>query len=858
MYQQIMFEMKKIAILLITLISALGVKAQMSNDLFISGYVTMAGSGNAVSDYPVFVSGINGASEMVYTNDNGWYNVNITNGSVTGPNQLYIVYTEDSCSLAYLSDTISNNQGMIDEAVVNFEICGNEGPMCQAMFVAATNEMTIHAENNSTGEALNFNWTVNGIYVSDSENLTFVAPDAGVYTVCLHVFNDICDNSYCQTITIAGNNTNNCDPGFTWTSPANNNAGGYLFTPEADQISPATYVWLLDGTPFSDDYQPGAMALTVGEHSVCHIVTTANCVDSLCQVVVASEDTLQGCQAYYTWSISPNNPFRVLAFDDSYVESPNVSYLWTVNNDILGDGEVLEFTFANAGYYNICLTISTENCSDTYCASVYVPGDGNTNECNAEFEWDVMTAPVNGISQVNFFAVGDNPGIGQTEHYWYVGNEFPQSGVVAEFNLEVPGVYSVCHIVQNSAASCFDSLCVEIVLTADTSNNECNAYFSANVSQVNPLRMLFSNMSTPGASNIASFYWELGDGAVSDAINPEHTYPEAGYYTVCLTITTDNCSNTYCDMIYVPGESNTSYYIAGQVFAGNNIADIGSAKLFSYDPISMAVELIETVALDSGYYYFDGLEEGTYLVKAGLNENSAYYGNYVPTYFGSQYYWYNAEPISVPSSGAGYVISLMWAGNNGGPGWVNGDIDDGPYRLSGAAGASAASLVMDADVIVTDLTGNPQRFTVSDVNGEFLISDLDYGTYRLMADVAGMICIPVEFTISPSTPNVSISLVMGDEITGIAETPSISIGAIFPNPASDQVNMSITMKQTEKLNITITTTAGQLIRTEARTISAGSQTLGVPVSGIANGFYFLSISDANNKTLGNYKISVIH
>ncbi|MEZ5174397.1 MAG: PKD domain-containing protein [Bacteroidia bacterium] len=850
--------MKKIAILLITLISALGVKAQMSNDLFISGYVTMAGSGNAVSDYPVYVSGINGASEMVYTNDNGWYNVTITNGSVTGPNQLYIIYTEDSCSLAYLSDTISNNQGMIDEAVVNFEICGNEGPMCQAMFVAATNEMTIHAENNSTGEALNFIWSVNGVNVSDSENLTFLAPEAGVYVVCLHVFNDLCDNTYCQSITVVGNNVNACNPEFFWNPNGNNNAGDYTFIPAADQISPANYVWLLDGTPFSDNYQPGAIALTAGEHSVCHIVSTANCVDSLCQTIVVSEDTLQGCQAYYTWSISPADPFRVLAFDDSYVESPNVTYLWTINNDILGDGAVLEHTFANAGYYNICLTISTENCSDTYCTSVYVPGEGNTNECNAAFEWDVMTAPVNGISQVNFFAIGDNPGIGQTEHYWYVGNEFPQSGAIAEFNLEVPGVYSVCHIVQNNAASCFDSLCVEIVLTADTVGNDCNAYFSASVSQAYPLRMLFSNMSTPGASNSASFYWELGDGVVSDAINPEHTYPEAGYYTVCLTITTDNCSSTYCDMIYVPGENNTSYYIAGQVFAGNNIADIGSAKLFSYDPVSMAVELIQTVSLDSGYYYFDGLEAGTYLVKAGLNENSAYFGNYVPTYFGSQYYWFNAEPIVVPSSGTGYIISLMWAGNNGGPGWVNGDIDDGPYRLSGAAGASSALLVSDADVIVTDLTGNPQRFTVSDNNGEFMISNLAYGTYRLMADVAGMICVPVEFTISPATPNVSISLVMGDEITGIAETPAVSIGALYPNPASNQVNMNITLKQSEKLNITITTTAGQLIRTEARTISAGSQTLGVPVSGIANGFYFLSISDANNKTLGNYKISVIH
>jgi PKD repeat protein len=369
--------------------------------------------------------------------------------------------------------------------------------------------------------------------------------------------------------------------------------------------------------------------------------------------------------------------------------------------------------------------------------------------------------------------------------------------------------------------------------------------------------MIFMNTSNSN-NEPAEYVWDFGDGSTATSNNAEHTYEVAGHYIVCLTIFTANCSNTICEMVVVPGEAGTTLSLGGQVFAGNYNADLGSARLFLLDPVSMAVELIQTATLDSGSYLFTGLESGTYLIKAGLNENSEYYGNYVPTYFGSQYYWFDAQPVYLTENGFDYHISLIWAGNNGGPGWVNGDIDDGPYRIGGAAGASSAALVSNADVIVSDLSGNPQRFTISDVNGEFMIADLAFGTYRLMADVAGMVCIPVEFTISENTPNVSISLVMGDEITGLAETQETSLPVVYPNPAVEQFNIHLNLKQKETLNITITTTAGQLIRTESRTLSAGTQTLGVPVSDIANGIYFIRLLDANNKTIGVHKISVMH
>ncbi len=845
--------MKKLILLMFVVLSAGLAKSQM-NDLNITGYVTLASTGAAVEGYPVNITGPNNSEQTVYTNANGWYNAVIINGSVIGPNQLYLVYTEDSCSLAYLVDTISNQQGTVDEAVVNFEICGENTPLCQSLFSTYVMGSTIFAENFSTGESLEFLWSINGTSFSSSEDLIFDGNEPGTYTICLSVSSGECENSSCAVVTIegSGNDSTVCNANFVFNNAGGPNTNDYQLIPEAGFQSNTEYTWLLDGNVFSYSHIPQELGITPGEHSICHIVFTQSCIDTVCQTIVVPQDSLQGCQAYFEWTVAPNNPNAVILTDVSYVESENVSYQYYYNNTLLGSSAISDYNFGSQGSYVVCLTIETENCSDTYCTTVVVPGNGNPNDCNADFDWFVSTNPASGVSFVNLIA-SESEG----EHYWYVDNEILQTGANnAEFSVSDPGVFYVCHIIQNNATNCFDSLCVEIVVFGDTLN-DCSPDFLPTVSMNNPLRMIFANTSN-SLNAPAEYAWDFGDGNTATSYNAEHTYAAAGYYTVCLTIFTANCSNTICQTLYVPGEAITTLSLGGQVFAGNYNADLGSARLFSLDPVSMAVELIQTTPIDSGYYVFTGLEAGTYLVKAGLNDNSDFYGDYVPTYFGSQYYWFDAQPINLTENGYDYHISLIWSGNNGGPGWVNGDIDDGPYRLSGAQGASSALLVSDADVIVSDLSGNPQRFTLSDSNGEFMIADLAFGTYRLMADVAGMVCIPVEFTISENTPNVSISLVMGDEITGLVETPEVSVGSVYPVPAAEQVNVNLNLKHKETLNISITTTAGQLIRTESRTLGAGTQTLGVPVSDMANGLYFIRLLDANNKIIGTHKISVMH
>jgi PKD repeat protein len=47
-----------------------------------------------------------------------------------------------------------------------------------------------------------------------------------------------------------------------------------------------------------------------------------------------------------------------------------------------------------------------------------------------------------------------------------------------------------------------------------------------------------------------SYSWDFGDGSTSIEENPVHLYDSVGLYTICLTISNDSCSDTYCEKVF--------------------------------------------------------------------------------------------------------------------------------------------------------------------------------------------------------------------------------------------------------------------------------------------------------------------
>jgi hypothetical protein len=231
----------------------------------------------------------------------------------------------------------------------------------------------------------------------------------------------------------------------------------------------------------------------------------------------------------------------------------------------------------------------------------------------------------------------------------------------------------------------------------------------------------------------------------------------------------------------------------------------------------------------------------------------------VPTYFGSQYYWFDAEPIYLTQSGGEYNISLIYGSNPGGNGTVAGNIDDGPFRLMDpeSAGVESSNPVAGAKVIVTNLSGNPQRWVDSDDSGNFNINDLDYGTYRLLADEPGMTCVPIEFTISPDFPSVFIEIVMGEELTGIESNSQVlSVGDVYPNPSQNNTFLKLNSSTTEEITIQVIGLDGKMVFQSTQRI-AGNSVIEIPSSTFAPGMYFLRLNANDNGVAVNRKLQIV-
>lgn len=132
-------------------------------------------------------------------------------------------------------------------------------------------------------------------------------------------------------------------------------------------------------------------------------------VNSNCNEVV------EDCDANFEPIFNEDN--MLVDFENTSVFSGNAQWTWSYDNGTYSydtDGSVL---FSSGGIYEVCLTITTENCSDTYCEYIIANGQGECTEniveitidadysgeivsdlLSATFYWNGLLASCNGFS----------------------------------------------------------------------------------------------------------------------------------------------------------------------------------------------------------------------------------------------------------------------------------------------------------------------------------------------------------------------------------------------------------------------------------------------------------------------------
>ena len=175
-----------------------------------------------------------------------------------------------------------------------------------------------------------------------------------------------------------------------------------------------------------------------------------------------------------------------------------------------------------------------------------LPDGGGTTDPTADFSG----APTGGPAPLLVNFTDASTGTGLHTWAWDFGDGGSSSVPSPSHTYASPGTYTVALTVTGTAGSDIESKAGYIVVDQDPL-----ADFTATpTSGDEDLFVVFTSLST--GTGLSTFAWSFGDGGSSSLANPAYTYVDPGTYTVSLTVTGTNGSDT---------ETKTNYIVVNDV-----------------------------------------------------------------------------------------------------------------------------------------------------------------------------------------------------------------------------------------------------------------------------------------------------
>ncbi len=343
---------------------------------------------------------------------------------------------------------------------------------------------------------------------------------------------------------------------------------GVSFTSTSTGTSIFTnYYWSFgDGsTGFSSaEYHQYAIS---GWYQVCLVISdSANgCTSSICDSVYAGGNAVN-CYAMFSSQING----LTVAFTNQSA-GVNLNYFWDFGDGSTSNSQNNTHTYAIAGQYLVCLTISNGNCSDTVCNYVSITTGGNCQASFLAFDSAGTYYFVNTSTGTNFFTTG---------YFWDFGDGTYsyQSDPTHIFNSIGP--FYVCLTIADSLNNCYSTFCDSV---GSGNGAICQAAFNAIPDSAGNG---FSFYSTSTGTNQWTVYtWSVSDGTSATGLSFHHNFTTQGWYQVCLYITVYDqlqnvtCTSYECDSVYVgPGggsSCNAKWGYQGNLFSAY-FADLSS------------------------------------------------------------------------------------------------------------------------------------------------------------------------------------------------------------------------------------------------------------------------------------------
>ncbi|MGL4599155.1 MAG: PKD domain-containing protein, partial [Bacteroidia bacterium] len=450
-----------------------------------------------------------------------------------------------------------------------------------------------------------------------SDNPTHTFTSSGTYNVCSYITNSCGTDTVCTTVTV-------CAPvAASYTSSA---AGGTISFTDQTTANPTTWAWDFgDSSPINTQQNPTHTYAASGTYTVCLIASNGCSADTSCNVVTVCI----GTTANFTSAITVGS----VQFTDASLAEVT-SWSWDFgDNSPLDNTQNPQHTYATNGTYQVCLIASSPCSSDTFCTSITICYPVTSN----------YTYTVNGAT-ATFTDASSNA----TTWIYDYGDASPLDTVQnGSHTYSANGTYIVCMTAVSSCSTATFcdtiNICSPITAAYTSSINGGTATFtdaSSNATQWiydygdnSPLDTIQNGSHTytsngnylvcmtaisscttatfcdtiticmPAVANFSwaegnasilfsdssqhatSWAWDFGDNSPIDtAQNATHLYSQNGVYTVCLIVTNECSSDTFCTTITICiYPANATFTASGTGFNYNFTNTSNNAVSYFWD-----------------------------------------------------------------------------------------------------------------------------------------------------------------------------------------------------------------------------------------------------------------------------------
>ena len=480
--------------------------------------------------------------------------------------------------------------------------------------------------------------------------------------------------------------------------------------------------------------------------------------------------------------------------------------------------------------YYVCLTVTfTDNCSSTFCDSVYfvVP-------CNMYLTYTKTDVTVNGGNDGSIdISVFDYTG--SLNFYWDSGQTTEDiSGLTA-------GTYTI--YVSDDSNCQVDTSITIVEPPVDT----CNIYLTYTKTDVTTYGGNNGSIDISVFDNIGYVSYNWSNGETTEDINNL----TANTYQLSVTDSIGCQIDTSITIV----EPQLMLSLSGNVYAKTALLPDGIAVLIKKELTEYTA--IAYTQITNGYYIFNNLDTADYLVYA-----FPYFGidvNYFPIYFPS----YSGDKINYEDATAIYVdsihtkdISLEYCEEiNHGQGYISGKLvydygsnfETAVYNQNwfGSSKSSFEGVAQNTAVFLINNSGNPIKYSLSDNNGEFEINDIPYGEYTVYTEKAGRTT--QVFNVILSTENdSSINNLIHIQQGNVIEVKNIINNNInvYPNPFTTL----LTIETTQIKEIWIVNVSGKVMNLD-QNMTEINGTYTINTSNLKNGVYFLRAVSHNGSVI---------